>query len=223
MKGVSRIDVAARAARDIPDGSYVNLGIGLPMAVAGLLPADREIVLHTENGMLGMGPAPAAGEEDPDIVNAGKQPVTLRPGGSYFHQADSFAMIRGGHLDLALLGGYQVSASGDLANWRLPGPKPPAVGGAMDLVVGARAVWVLLPEHCARDGSPRVVERCTLPLTGTGCVKRIYSNLAVIDVTPEGLRVTDLARGVSFEELQGLTGAPLRRGEPCRELVGAEE
>jgi 3-oxoacid CoA-transferase subunit B len=169
-----------------------------------------------------MGPAPAAGEEDPDLINAGKQAVTLRPGGSYFHQADSFAMIRGGHLDLALLGGYQVSAAGDLANWNLPGPKPPAVGGAMDLVRGARSVWVLLSDHCARDGSPRIVERCTLPLTGAACVRRIYSNLAVIEVTAEGLRVTDLARGVSLEELQALTGAPLERSEVCGELVGAE-
>jgi len=220
MKGISKRDVAARAARDIPDGSYVNLGIGLPMLVSDLLPADREIVLHTENGLLGMGPAPAPGEEDFDLINAGKQPVTLRPGASYFHQVDSFAMIRGGHLDLALLGGYQVSASGDLANWRLPGPKPPAVGGAMDLVAGARAVWVLLSEHCAKDGSPRILERCTLPLTGRSCVRRIYSNLAVIDVTPRGLLVTDIARGLSFEELQQLTGAPLERGSPCRELIG---
>ena len=216
---LSTVDIARRAAADIDDGSYVNLGIGMPMLVGEHIPAGREVVFHTENGMLGMGPAPAEGAFDPDIINAGKQPVTMLPGGSYFHHADSFVMIRGGHIDVSILGAYQVAANGDIANWFLPGPKPPAVGGAMDLVAGARQVWVMLSSHVNKQGEAKVVERCTLPLTGVACVNRIYSDLAVIDVTPDGLYVTDLVEGLTAEELQSMTEAPLRFADPCRALL----
>lgn len=218
MNTLSAADIARRVAADIADGAYVNLGIGMPMQVADHVPAGREFVLHSENGLLGMGPAPAAGEEDPDLINAGKQPVTIRSGGSYFHHADSFAMIRGGHIDVSILGAYQVAANGDLANWALPGPKPPAVGGAMDLVAGARQVWVMLSAHVARDGAPKVVECCTLPLTGLACVNRIYSDLAVIEITPTGLLVTDLLTGLAPGELAARTGAPLQFAPACRTL-----
>ena len=210
--------IARRVAQDIADGAYVNLGIGLPKRVAEFLPIDREFVLHSENGLLGMGPTPAAGEEDPDLINAGKQPVTLRPGGAFFHQAESFAMVRGGHLDLTVLGAYQVAANGDLANWALPGAKAPAVGGAMDLAVGARAVWVMLAQHAAKDGAPRLLERCSLPLTGVACVNRVYSDLAVIDITPEGFLVTDLLEGCTADALQAMTAAPLRFSPTLRVL-----
>lgn len=216
---LSTVDIARRAAADIDDGSYVNLGIGMPMLVGEHIPAGREVVFHTENGMLGMGPAPAEGAFDPDIINAGKQPVTMLPGGSYFHHADSFVMIRGGHIDVSILGAYQVAANGDIANWFLPGPKPPAVGGAMDLVAGAKQVWVMLSSHVNKQGEAKVVERCTLPLTGVACVNRIYSDLAVIDVTPDGLYVTDLVEGLTAEELQSMTEAPLRFADPCRALL----
>jgi len=216
---LSQADIARRVAADIADGAYVNLGIGMPMLVADHIPAGREFVLHSENGLLGMGPAPAADAADPDLINAGKQPVTLLPGGSYFHQADSFAMIRGGHIDVSILGAYEVAANGDLANWALPGPKPPAVGGAMDLVAGARQVWVMLASHVAKDGAPRLVERCTLPLTGVACVDRVYSDLAVIQITAEGLLVTDLLAGLAPAELAARTGAPLRFAADCRPLV----
>jgi 3-oxoadipate CoA-transferase, beta subunit len=219
---LSAVDIARRAATDIADGSYVNLGIGMPMLVGEHVPAGREIVIHTENGMLGMGPAPANDSIDPDIINAGKQPVTLLPGGSYFHHADSFAMIRGGHIDVSILGAYQVAANGDIANWALPGPKPPAVGGAMDLVAGARQVWVMLSSHVNKQGEPKVVRRCTLPLTGVACVDRIYSDLAVIDVTADGLYVTDLVEGLTVDELQSMTAAPLHCADPCRALMSGE-
>src|SRR5438034_6290826 len=208
MQRLNRDQMAARVARDIPEGSYVNLGIGLPTMVANQLPKDREIFLHSENGLLAMGPAPAPGSEDPDLINAGKQAVTLLPGGAYFHHADSFAMMRGGHLDIAVLGAFQVSVTGDLANWHT-GAKDaiPAVGGAMDLAVGARNVWVMM-EHLTKGGESKIVPRCTYPLTGIGVVKRIYTDLAVIDVTPRGLAASRLVQGLSFDELQRLSGVP---------------
>lgn len=210
MKRMTRDQMAARVARDINEGAYVNLGIGLPTLVANHLPRDREIFLHSENGLLGMGPAPAPGEEDDDLINAGKQPVTLLPGGAYFHQADSFAMMRGGHLDICVLGAFQVSVGGDLANWHTGAPDAiPAVGGAMDLAVGAKQVFVMM-EHQTKSGESKIVAQCTYPLTGIGCVNRIYTDLAVIDVTPSGLAVREMIAGLSFAELQRITGVPLR-------------
>src|SRR5467141_5266168 len=205
---LTRDEIARRIAQDIPEGAYVNLGIGLPTLVANHLPHDKEIFLQSENGLLGMGPAPAPGEEDADLINAGKQPVTLVTGGAYFHHTDSFAMMRGGHLDIAVLGAFQVSVSGDLANWHSGGDAIPAVGGAMDLAVGAKNVWVMM-EHLAKSGESKIVERCTYPLTGIGVVKRIYTDLAVIDVTPRGLLASRPVPGLSFDELQRLTGVPL--------------
>ena len=212
MKRLSRDQMAARVARDIHEGAYVNLGIGLPTLVANHLPQDRDIFLHSENGLLGMGPAPAAAEaEDDDLINAGKQPVTLLTGGAYFHHADSFAMMRGGHLDVCVLGAFQVSVRGDLANWHTGAPDAiPAVGGAMDLALGAKAVYVMM-EHQTRGGESKVVAQCSYPLTAIGCVSRIYTDLAVLDVTPEGLSVREILSDISFEELQQLTGVPLRR------------
>ena len=211
MKRLTRDQMAARVARDIPEGAYVNLGIGLPTMVANHLPHDREIFLHSENGLLGMGPAPAPGEEDEDLINAGKQPVTLLPGGAYFHHADSFAMMRGGHLDICVLGAFQVSVSGDLANWHTGAPDAiPAVGGAMDLALGARDVYVMM-EHLTRSGESKLVAQCSYPLTAIGCVSRIYTDLAVLDVTPAGLSVREILSDISFEELQQLTGVPLLR------------
>src|SRR5450432_4497621 len=202
MNRYSRDQMAARVARDIPEGAYVNLGIGLPTLVANHLPKDRDIFLHSENGLLGMGPAPAPGSEDPDLINAGKQPVTLLTGGAYFHHGDSFAMMRGGHLDICVLGAFQVSVRGDLANWHTGAPDAiPAVGGAMDLAVGAKNVLVMM-EHLTKAGESKIVQRCTYPLTGARCVNRIYTDLAVIDVKAEGLYVVDMAEGLEFEELQ---------------------
>jgi 3-oxoadipate CoA-transferase beta subunit len=207
---LTRDQLAARVARDIPDGACVNLGIGLPTLVANHLPADREIVLHTENGLLGMGPAPAPGHEDPDLINAGKQPVTLRPGAAFFHHADSFAMMRGGHLDICVLGAFQVSASGDLANWHTGAPDAiPAVGGAMDLAIGAKRTFVMM-EHTTREGASKLVERCTYPITGYGCVSRIYTDLAVLDVVDGGLKVVEMVAGLDLAALQRLTAVPLR-------------
>ncbi len=211
MNRLTRDQMAARVARDIPDGSYVNLGIGLPTLVANHLPPDREIVLHSENGILGMGPAPAKGDEDEDLINAGKQPVTQLPGCAFFHHADSFAMMRGGHLDFCVLGAFQVSARGDLANWHTGAPDAiPAVGGAMDLAIGAKQVFVMM-EHQTKGGESKLVERCSYPLTGIGCVSRVYTDLAVIDVTPDGLVAVEWIDGLSFDELARLTAAPLRR------------
>jgi 3-oxoadipate CoA-transferase beta subunit len=211
MKRLTRDQMAARVARDIPEGAYVNLGIGLPTVVANHLPRDREIFLHSENGVLGMGPAPAPGEEDEDLINAGKQPVTLLTGGAYFHHADSFAMMRGGHLDICVLGAFQVSVSGDLANWHTGAPDAiPAVGGAMDLALGARDVYVMM-EHLTKSGESKLVAQCTYPLTAIGCVSRIYTDLAVLDVTPAGLSVREILSDIPFEELQQLTGVPLLR------------
>jgi 3-oxoadipate CoA-transferase, beta subunit len=209
MKRLNRDQMAARVARDIPEGAYVNLGIGLPTMVANHLPREREIFLQSENGLLGMGPAPAPGEEDEDLINAGKQPVTLLPGGAYFHHADSFAMMRGGHLDICVLGAFQVSVKGDLANWHTGAPDAiPAVGGAMDLAIGAKQVFVMM-EHLTKSGESKVVAQCSYPLTGIGCVSRIYTDLAVLDVTPQGLAVREMVEGLSFDELQRLTGVEL--------------
>jgi 3-oxoadipate CoA-transferase beta subunit len=209
MRKFSHDEIAARVARDIPDGSYVNIGIGLPTRVANFLPPDREIVLQSENGVLGMGPTPPAGEEDPDLINASKLPVTIVTGGSYFHHGDSFAMMRGGHIDFCILGAFQVAANGDLANWHTGAPGAiPAVGGAMDLAIGARHVYVMM-EHATKSGESKVVERCTYPLTGLACVDRIYTDLAVIDVTPDGLQVIEIVDGLAFEELERLTAARL--------------
>ena len=209
IKPFTRQQIAERVARDIPEGAYVNLGIGLPTQVANYLPPEREIFLHSENGLLGMGPTPAPGAEDGDLINAGKQPVTLLPGGAYFHHADAFAMMRGGHLDICVLGAFQVSASGDLANWHTGADDAiPAVGGAMDLALGARQVYVMM-EHQTKTGQSKVVAHCTYPLTAIGCVDRIYTDLAVLDVTTEGLCVRDMAEGLSFDALQAVTDAPL--------------
>jgi len=209
MKRWTRDQMAARVATDIDEGEYVNLGIGLPTMVANHLPRDREIFLHSENGVLGMGPAPVKGAEDPDLINAGKQPVTLLPGGAYFHHADSFAMMRGGHLDICVLGAFQVSAQGDLANWHTGAPDAiPAVGGAMDLAIGAKRIFVMM-EHQTKSGESKIVPRCTYPLTGVRCVTRVYTDLAVIDITADGLRVIDRVEGLSFEELQRMTAVPL--------------
>jgi 3-oxoadipate CoA-transferase beta subunit len=213
---LTRNQIAARVAADIPDGAIVNLGIGLPTLVANWLPPDREIVLHSENGLLGMGPSPAPGDEDEDLINAGKQPVTALPGASFFHHADSFAMMRGGHLDYCVLGGFQVSRSGDLANWHTGAPGAiPAVGGAMDLAIGARHVYVMM-EHLTKDGQSKIVERCTYPLTGVGCVERVYTDLATLDVTASGIVARDLVDGLSFDALQRLTGVALQRPVPRR-------
>jgi 3-oxoadipate CoA-transferase, beta subunit len=209
MQRMTRDQMAARVARDIPEGACVNLGIGLPTLVANHLPKNREILLQSENGVVGMGPAPAPGEEDFDLINAGKEPVTLLPGGAFFHHADSFAMMRGGHLDICVLGAFQVSVSGDLANWHTGAPDAiPAVGGAMDLAIGAKQVFVMM-DHLTKSGQSKIVQRCTYPLTGVACVNRIYTDLAVLDITLEGLRVREMADGLSFDELCRLTGVPL--------------
>ena len=209
MKRLNRDQMAARVAQDIPEGAYVNLGIGLPTLVANHLPKEREVFLHSENGLLGMGPAPAAGEEDYDLINAGKQPVTLLKGGAYFHHADSFAMMRGGHLDICVLGAFQVSVRGDLANWHTGGPDAiPAVGGAMDLAIGAKRTFVMM-DHLTKSGESKLVEQCSYPLTGIACVSRIYTDLAVIDVTPAGLKVVETFNGLGFDELQRISGVPL--------------
>jgi len=209
MNRYTREQMATRVARDIPNGAYVNLGIGLPTLVANHLPKDREIILHTENGLLGMGPAPEPGAEDADLINAGKQPVTALAGASFFHHADSFGMMRGGHLDFCVLGAFQVSVTGDLANWHT-GAKDaiPAVGGAMDLAIGAKNVYVMM-EHLTKKGESKIVAQCTYPLTGIGCVSRIFTDLAVLDVTPQGLAVVEIVEGLSFDELQRLSGVPL--------------
>jgi 3-oxoadipate CoA-transferase beta subunit len=219
---LSSADIARRVANDIAGGSYVNLGIGMPMLVGDYIPDDREFIVHTENGMLGMGPAAAEGAEDWDLVNAGKQAVTILPGGSYFHHADSFGMIRGGHIDISILGAYEVAANGDIANWLIPGPRPPAVGGAMDLVAGAKQVWVMFSSHVSKSGEPKVVERCSLPLTGVGCVNRVYSDLAIIDINDDGLQVIAMVEGLERAELQAKTGAVLNFAPACAVLKPLE-
>jgi 3-oxoadipate CoA-transferase beta subunit len=204
-KGLSRQDMARIAALDIPEGSCVNLGIGVPTLIADYVPAGRELLLHSEQGLLGLGPTPEAGQEDPDVLNAGKQFVTLRPGASVFSHSDSFLMVRGGHIDIACLGAFQVGIEGQI----------PGVGGAMDLAAGAANVWVLM-EHCQKSGEPRILERCSYPLTAAGCVDRIYTDLALIAVTPAGLVVERIVDGLEFSELQAVTGAPLTLGPNCQ-------
>ena len=206
---LSRPAMAARAARDIPEGWYVNLGIGLPTLIADHVPPEREVVIHSENGILGMGPAPPPEHENPWLINAGKQCVTLRSGGSFVHQADSFAIIRGGHLDLCVLGAFEVAENGDLANWATSlNDKSPAVGGAMDLAAGAKRLWVLM-EHTTKDGRSKVVRRCTYPLTAVAAATRVFTNLAVLDVTQRGFEVVEMAPGLDFDALQARTDAPL--------------
>ena len=206
---MTRAEMAARVAHDIPEGWYVNLGIGAPLQVADYVPADREVIFHSENGVLGMGPAPAAEEINRWLINAGKQYVTLREGGAYMHHADSFGLIRGGHLDLCVLGAFQVGENGDIANWSISdNDSAPAVGGAMDLAVGARRVWVLM-EHQTKTGVSRLVRRCTYPLTALGVVTRVYTTLAVLDVTADGIAVRAMAEGLTLDALQTGTDAPL--------------
>jgi 3-oxoadipate CoA-transferase, beta subunit len=210
FKPLSRTQMAARAAQDIPEGWYVNLGIGIPTLISDHVPMDREVILHSENGILGMGPLAPKDAIEPWLVNAGKQYVTLRKGGSYCHHADSFAMIRGGHIDLCVLGGFQVAENGDLANWATSeNDTAPAVGGAMDLAAGAKRLWVLM-EHTTKDGTSKVVRRCSYPLTAVGATTRVYTNLATLDITPAGFAVVDMAPGLTFENLQARTDAPLR-------------
>jgi len=205
--------LAARVAQDIFDGAVVNLGIGQPTLVANHLPHGREIILHSENGILGMGPAPAPGEEDYDLINAGKQPVTLLPGGAFFHHADSFAMMRGGHIDICVLGAFQVSATGDLANWSTGEVGAiPAVGGAMDLATGAKQTWVMM-DLLTKQGSSKLVESCTYPLTGLGCVKRVYTDLGTFECTPQGLKLIDAVDGMELPELERLVGLPFELRE----------
>ena len=205
----TRDQIAARVAQDIHEGAYVNLGIGQPTAVANHIPAGREIILQSENGILAMGPAPAEGQEDYDLINAGKQPVTLLPGGAFFHHADSFAMMRGGHLDICVLGAFQVSATGDLANWSTgEAGAIPAVGGAMDLAIGAKQTWVMM-DLLTKKGESKIVEKCTYPLTGIGCVKRVYSDLATLECTPTGLKLIDKVDGLEHAELEEMVGLPI--------------
>ncbi len=205
----SKDELAQRVAQDIHDGAYVNLGIGMPTLVANHLPAGVEVVLHSENGILGMGPAPAAGQEDYDLINAGKQAVTLLPGGAFFHHADSFGMMRGGHLDIFVLGAFQVSATGDLANWSTGEPGAiPAVGGAMDLAIGAKQTWVMM-DVLTKQGVSKLVEQCSYPLTGLACVKRVYTDLATLACTPEGLQLIDLVPGLTHEALEEMIGLPI--------------
>jgi len=209
-KPMSRGQMAERAARDIPEGWCVNLGIGMPTMIADYIPLEREVIVHSENGILGMGPAPKPEEVNPWLINAGKQLVTLRPGGSYAHHADSFAMIRGGHIDLCVLGAFQVAENGDIANWSTSeNDSAPAVGGAMDLAAGAKNLWVIM-EHTTKSGEAKLVRSCTYPLTAPGAVKRVYTNLAVLDVTPTGFAVVDMVPGMTLAELQKVTDAPLR-------------
>ncbi|MGR3794411.1 3-oxoacid CoA-transferase subunit B [Vannielia sp. SX4] len=221
MEKLSSAGIAWRAAQDIADGAYVNLGIGFPEMVAQFQPAGRHVTYHSENGILGMGPAPEAGAEDWDVINAGKKAVTLNPGASIFHHADSFAMVRGGHIDLAVLGAYEVAENGDLANWRIGNKGTPAVGGAMDMVTGAKRVAVVT-EHVTKTGAPKLVERCANPLTGVGCVSRIYTSLSVVDVVEGRFVLREKLPGLTFEALQAVTGAQLHQAGPVGDLMVPE-
>ncbi len=218
---LTNAQIAWRAAQDIEDGAYVNLGIGFPEMVAGYQPPGREAIFHTENGVLGFGAAPPEGEEDWDLINAGKKAITLKPGASFFHHADSFAMVRGGHLDVAILGALQVAETGDLANWRVGSKGVPAVGGAMDLVHGAKRVAVVT-EHVTRDGEPKLVERCTFPLTGVACISRVYTSLAVVDIENGRFVLREKVPGLSMDELQSMTGAALLTPGPVADLTVPE-
>jgi len=218
---LSNAQIAWRAAQDIEDGAYVNLGICFPEMVARYQPSGREAIFHTENGLLNFGEAPAEGEEDWDLINAGKRAVTLKPGASFFHHADSFAMVRGGHLDVAILGAYQVAQNGDLANWRVGSKGVPAVGGAMDLVHGAKRVAVIT-DHVTKDGKPKLVEACSFPLTGVGCVTRVYTSLAVVDIEGGRFVLREKLAGMSLEELQSVTGAELKLDGPVADLIVPE-
>lgn len=210
MQAMTREQIARRVARDIPEGAYVNLGIGLPTKVANCLPSEREIFLQSENGLLGMGPAPADGEEDWDLINAGKQAVTLLPGGAYFHHADSFAMMRGGHIDICVLGAFQVSVKGDIANWHTGKPDAiPAVGGAMDLAIGAKNTFVMM-ELLSKSGESKLVENCSYPLTGLACVSRVYTDVAVFDLGSEGAKVVEIVDGLTIDRLREMTGVWLQ-------------
>lgn len=215
---LSNAQIAWRAAQDIEDGAYVNLGIGFPEMVAKFQPEGREAIFHTENGVLNFGEAPAAGEEDWDLINAGKKAITLKPGAAFFHHVDSFAMVRGGHLDVAILGAYQVAENGDLANWRVGSKGVPAVGGAMDLVHGAKQV-VVITEHVTKDGKPKLVERCTFPLTGVGCITRVYTSHAVIDIVDGKFVVREKLAAMTMDELQAMTGAKLHTYGQVADLV----
>lgn len=210
VRGWDRRQMAARLAQDIPEGWYVNLGIGAPLMVGDYIPADREVVLQSENGIIGMGPLQKKGELDTWIVNAGKQNVTLKKGASLVGHADSFAMIRGGHLDLCVLGSFEVASNGDFANWTTSLKSVPAIGGAMDLAVGAKRIWLIM-DHVSKDGKPKLLEKCTMPLTAVGVVKRVYTNLAVVDITQRGFEVVDINPEITFEALQSRTGAKLHR------------
>jgi 3-oxoadipate CoA-transferase beta subunit len=212
FKRLTREEMARKVADSFADGAYVNLGIGIPTLISKCLPADRDVILHSENGILGMGPGPADGSVDPSLLNASKEPVSLLPGASICDHSMSFAMMRGGHIDVSVLGAFQVSAKGDLANWDTGAPDAiPAVGGAMDLIAGAKQV-VIVMEHVTKDGQPKIVDECTYPLTGSGVVNRIYTDCAVIDVTPQGLVVRSIVEGLDFEQLQQMTGTRLQRG-----------
>lgn len=207
--GWTMTELASRVALDLDDGWFVNLGIGLPTLIADFIPEGREIILHSENGLLGLGPKPESGEEDPDLVNAGKEPITIKPGGSFFSQSESFAMVRGGHIDATVLGAFQVSMHGDLASWKLPNATLGRVGGAMDLTVGSKRVFLFM-QHNTNKGENKIVKECSYPLTAARCVDRIYTNLAIMDVTTEGLVIQELAPGVTFEYVQERTEAPLK-------------
>jgi 3-oxoadipate CoA-transferase beta subunit len=218
---LTNAQIAWRAAQDLPDGAYVNLGIGFPEMIATFKPEGREVTYHTENGILDFGEAPPAGEEDWDLINAGKKAVMLNPGASFFHHADSFAMVRGGHLDVAVLGAYEVAQTGDLANWSTGPGSVPAVGGAMDLVHGARQVWVVT-DHVTKKGEPKLLEACRLPLTGVGCVTTVYTSLAVIDIVDRRFVVREKLPSMSLEDLQAVTGAPLAVGAAVGDLIVPE-